>query len=284
MDVNQLREHLRKMESISDESWLASLDERKRKELEFHDLHRDQSKIEKLDQDTYEQLYGNHKYYAATEYSTSYFNDRIRAHSRGRIVLDYACGNGGNAIRAAKAGAALAIGIDISRVSVQNARASAAKEGVGDNTYFVQADAENTKLPDASIDCIICAGMLHHLDLKYAFPELSRILAPGGRILAMEALDYNPAIKLYRQLTPNMRTEWEKSHILSLKDIRAAKAYFDIGEIRYWHIASIAGGKFPSLLPALNGLDRILTKIPLVRLMAWIFTFELLKQKRAAST
>lgn len=121
--------------------------------------------------------------------------------------------------------------------------------------------------------------MLHRLDLTQAFPELQRILAPGGVILGVEALDYNPIIKLYRQLTPDMRTEWEKAHILSLKDIRFARRYFDLGEIRYWHIASIAGGKFPTLLPFLDRLDVILTRIPGVRLMAWIFTFELKSKK-----
>ena len=46
----------------------------------------------------------------------------------------------------------------------------------------------------------MCCGMLHHLDLSYAFPELRRILSLEGKILAIEALDYNPIIKLYRNI------------------------------------------------------------------------------------
>jgi len=134
-------------------------------------------------------------------------------------------------------------------------------------------------LPDNSIDAIICSGVLHHLDLSYAFPELRRILRPGGKILADEALNYNPAIKLYRYLTPQMRTDWEKAHILSLRDIRFAKRFFEIGEIRYWHIASILAPYMMFALPALNWIDKFLTRIPVVKLMAWIFTFELIKPK-----
>ncbi len=53
-------------------------------------------------------------------------------------------------------------------------------------------------LDDNYIDAIICSGMLHHLDLSYAFLELRRILRAEGKILAaIEALNYNPAIKLY---------------------------------------------------------------------------------------
>jgi hypothetical protein len=120
--------------------------------------------------------------------------------------------------------------------------------------------------------------MLHHLDLSFAFPELRRVLAPKGKILAVEALDYNPAIKLYRMRTPEMRTDWEKAHILSLKDVNFAKRFFDVGEVKYWHITSILSPHLKAVAPLLHGLDRLLTKVPLMQLMAWIFTFELLKR------
>jgi len=275
--IEQLRSALEEIERFTNAEWMASLDERKRKELEFHDRDRDRESITKLDQDTYEKFYGNKKYYTTTALSKDYVNHWIDEHGRDKVFLDYACGNGINAIRAAKAGAKLSIGLDISSISVENARNDARAAGVESNTYFIQADAEKTKLPDDSIDTIICSGMLHHLDLSFAFPELRRILAPGGRILAVEALDYNPAIKIYRYVTPEMRTEWEKAHILSLADVRFAKRFFEIGEVRYWHITSIAGAFAKPLLPALDAVDRLLTKLPLVKYLAWMFTFELIK-------
>ena len=279
MDIEDLKNRLREIEAITNQQWLDSLDDRKKKELEFHDADRDTSRIESMDKDTYEKLYGNRKYYKATELSSAYVDNWIREHVKDRVFLDYACGNGGNAIKAAKYGATLAIGLDISRVSVENAKREAEKAGVDKSTYFIQADAENTMLPDNSIDAIICSGMLHHLNLSYAFPELRRILRSGGKILAVEALNYNPAIKLYRYLTPQMRTDWEKAHILSLQDIRFAKRFFEIGEIKYWHITSILAPYMMFALPTLNWIDKFLTRIPILRLMAWIFTFELIKSK-----
>jgi ubiquinone/menaquinone biosynthesis C-methylase UbiE len=277
-DVAALRAELENINRITDKEWMDSLNERKRLELQFHDRDRDRKKIDDLqnqDQDTFERFYGNKKYYDATEDSKKYVDNWIASHAPGKVFLDYACGNGDGAIKAAKAGAALAIGLDISSVSVNNARADAAAAGVSGNTMFIQADAENTKLPEGSIDYVLCRGMLHHLDLSYAFPELRRVLARNGKLLAVEALDYNPFIKLYRKLTPAMRTEWEKAHILSLKDLRFARRFFDIGDVKYWHITSIAGPHMRPLMPLLFGLDRALTSIPLIRLMAWIFTFEL---------
>jgi len=275
ISFDALSQSLDRLAAIPDEEWLKSLDDRKRKELEFHDRDRDRQLIQTLDGDTYEKFYGNKKYYRATELSKAYVDSWIARHAPGKVFLDYACGNGANAIKAAKAGARLAIGIDISSISVRNARQDAEAAGVGDRCRFVQADAENTQLPDASMDVIVCSGMLHHLDLSFAFPELARILAVDGRLLAVEALDYNPLIKLYRNLTPDMRTEWEKAHILSLKDVRFAQEFFRLGEVRYWHILSIAGGKVPALLPMLKAIDRVVTRIPGIQLLAWIFTFEL---------
>jgi SAM-dependent methyltransferase len=276
--LNGIRNRVGEIKRLTNEQWMATLDERKRKELEFHDAHRDRAEATvEVDQDTYEKFYGNRKYYVATNSSRQYTQDWIERYSKGAVVLDYACGNGMNAIASAKAGAKLALGLDISPVSVANAAADAANLGLSGNTLFFQADCENTKLPDASVDTVICSGMLHHLDLSFAFPELRRILRPGGRILAVEALDYNPAIKLYRMRTPSMRTDWEKAHILSLKDVKFGERFFDIGEVKYWHILGIAAPHVGRFAPALHGLDAVLTRIPYVQRMAWIFTFELIR-------
>lgn len=275
-----LLERISEIDKISDQEWKSGLAKRKLKELEFHDRDRDQSRVEKtISYDTYEKYYGNKKYYLATRRSRQFVKDWIATESKDKVFLDYACGNGGNAIAAAQIGAALSLGFDISGVSVENARNAAGEAGLNDNIRFFQADAENTKLPDNSIDAIVCSGMLHHLDLSYVFPELRRILKPGGKVLAVEALDYNPAIKLYRFLTPDMRTEWEKAHILNLSDVKFASRFFDVKETRYWHVAGYAAGKLPWLFPLLDRLDLVLEKIPYAQRMAWIFTFVLEKRR-----
>ena len=274
-----LLEKINEIDKISDQEWKDSLAERKLREMEFHDRDRDQAKIEKTkSSDTYEKFYGNKKYYSAVKRSNMYVKNWIAKESKGKVFLDYACGNGGNAIFAAQRGAALSLGFDISSVSVKNARDAAVAVGLNDKIRFFQADAENTKLPDNSIDVVVCSGVLHHLDLSYVFPELRRILKTGGKVLAVEALDYNPAIKLYRLLTPDMRTEWEKAHILDLSDIKFALRFFDVKEIRYWHVVGYISGKLPWLFPLLDRLDRILEEIPYVQRMAWMFTFVLEKR------
>lgn len=277
--VEELLAQLKKIEMITDQEWMESLNARKKAEMEFHDKWRDRGRLGDMghDNDTYEHLYGNLKYYAATRNSWGYLNDRIDDVAKDKIFLDYACGNGLHTQKAARAGAKLAIGLDVSGTSVENAKRNAAKEGLTGNTFFVQADAENTKLPDDSVDVILCSGMLHHLDLSYAFHEMRRVLVPGGRVLIFDALGYNPAINLYRKLTPQMRTEWEAKHILTLKDLDFARRFFSVEDVRYWHITAILQPHIPWAAGILRAIDDVLTSIPLVRLLAWAWTFELVK-------
>lgn len=278
----QLMEVLDKLRSRNSEEFSLRLEERKKKEREWANFVRDPETVRVQESDNGE--LPAIKWYSATQLSDDYRNQWLAKHVPGKVVLDYACGNGGQTFQAARMGASLAVGIDVSDVSVQGAARVAKRDGLSERCVFIEGDCEDTGFPDSSFDVILCCGMLHHLDLTKAYPEMHRILKPGGRVFAQEALNYNPIIKLYRWLTPGQRTEWEKVHILSLRDLRAAKEYFNVGEIRYWHLTSMFGvfaRRVPSLFRAvslvLNGVDRGLLAIPGVRMMAWQFTFELFK-------
>lgn len=72
VSLEELLERLKTLENISNDQWLATLDQRKLKELEFHDIHRDKSRTEALDKDTYKKFYGNTKYYQAAGLSRAY--------------------------------------------------------------------------------------------------------------------------------------------------------------------------------------------------------------------
>jgi len=171
-DINLLKNRLSEIASIPDQQWTGNLCERKKEELEFHDRDRDQTRIQSLDQKDFNKYYGNRKYYGGTALSREYVDRWITEHARNGVFLDYACGNGLYAIKAAQAGAILSIGLDLSTISIENAKREASSQAVSANTVFIVADAENTLLPDNSIDVMICSGMLHHLDLSYAFPEM----------------------------------------------------------------------------------------------------------------
>ncbi len=278
-----LSEALRALQSRDSRDFAATLDGRKRCEREWANFSRDKRLVNSSGE-TKEKYRANAKWYSTTQLSLEYRDAWLAERVPGKVFLDYACGAGLETLKAARMGAALAMGLDVSNISIANADEAACNAGLADRCVFIEGDCEATGLPDNSVDVILCSYMLHHLNLNYAYPEMHRILKPGGRILACEALDYNPLIKLYRKLTPEMRTEWEKEHILSLKDVRGAKRFFNVGEIRYWHVSSFLAGflqgaprLFGGTMRILNAVDRLLVRIPGVQLMAWQFSFELVK-------
>lgn len=282
--VYELVRELKKAEATNVPTFDPStLEARKREELEFHDRDR---RVEEAAFDVIEEpVAANKKFYATTRRSVDYVDHWLRSAVPGKVFLDYGCGNGEMAIKAARVGAVLAIGIDISGVSVENARRAAKAAGVADRCVFLQADCENTGLPAGAIDVVLCSGMLHHVDLPRAFPELARIMKPGGRALGVEALGYNPFIQLYRKLTPRLRTKWESEHILSMSDVRLARRFFHVRDVRHWHLFSIGASVLPrgsrlqsTLLTVADALDAVVLRIPGVRLMSWQFTFEMVNR------
>lgn len=280
----QLLAHLRQRQQFKPRDWLDQLEPRKREEVEFHNFDRERHDTSIVESQKKQDVHANKKYYSVSASSQDWVSDWLRREVRDRVFLDYACGNGVRSIQAARDGARVTIGLDISDVSVANARETAAAEGVSDRAYFIQGDCEATELPDGSVDTILCCGMLHHLDLTRAYPELFRVLRPGGKVLGVEALGHNPAIQLYRELTPHMRTEWEKKHILKQRHIDSARQYgFALGTVRYWHLCALAAvplrgtALFNPAVRTLNAMDRMLLSIPGLRLMAWQVTFELIK-------
>lgn len=278
--LESLRRDVASRQGFWDPQRLKDLQPRKLEEIEFHNLDRSQSDEARVKQ-TELQMHANRKWYAVTEPSRTWVHEWIAANARGGAFLDYACGLGEMALRAARDGAGMAVGLDISDESVRLARGAAQRAGLSDVAQFVQGDCEQTEFPDASFDCIVCSGMLHHLDLERAYAELRRILRPGGRILCIEALAHNPLIQAYRNRTPEMRTEWESQHILGVGDARLARRWFRLGEMRFWHLCDLAAVPLrgsplgPPVMALGRCADALLLRIPGVRRLAWQFTFVL---------
>ena len=64
--------------------------------------------------------------------------------------------------------------------------ARALAQAVGVHIRCVIGIAEEIPLPTASADIAYSAGSLHHMTTNKAFPEIARVLRPGGRFAAVE--------------------------------------------------------------------------------------------------
>jgi SAM-dependent methyltransferase len=257
-----------------------NLEDRKVIEAGFHDRLRSPALRE--DPELYAHLTANKKWYTVARRSQEFTENYLRQHSPNSRALDYACGDGNYSLLMAKAGADVT-GIDISEMSVQNAEREAMRRGL--RVQFQVMDCERMTFPDRIFDLINVNGVLHHLDLSQAYPEMTRVLKPTGSVFCMEALAHNPIFHKYRRMTPHLRTEFETDHILRRRDVLAARRYFNRIEWRFFHLASLAAVPFRNtrlfkpFLSVLETADSALLSVAPVRWWAWQIAFVLSEPK-----
>jgi ubiquinone/menaquinone biosynthesis C-methylase UbiE len=240
-------------------------EQRYERERHFHD-----------DRFTTEVRGGLTRWYAVMAPSQADYERAVREVSPGDATLELGCGVQSTAFDLARAGAR-PTAIDISPVAVRVAQERAAQEGVVGATFRVM-NAERLELADSSFDNVHGSGVLHHLDLSVTLPELRRVLKPGGRLVFIEPLGHNPAINLFRRLTPSMRTADE--HPLLTADLALLRQHFPSARFRYYHLTALLAALLHGtalqapLLRVLSRLDTALLRLPFLQRFAWVVVID----------
>ncbi|MFA6105764.1 MAG: class I SAM-dependent methyltransferase [Patescibacteria group bacterium] len=110
-------------------------------------------------------------------------------YGKGNRLLDLGCGNG-VAFSAVNKQITDYIGQDISQTMLAAADFYIKEHNTGTNPIRVKlllGDVLNIPLADASVDVVLCFGVLHHIpssELRQkAIKEIARVLTPGGQLL-----------------------------------------------------------------------------------------------------
>ena len=205
----------------------------------------------------------------------------VHSPSAGSVVLEYGCGTGSTSgIQLVDRGCEVH-GIDISAVAVTQANEAARDAGIDSSRlHYEVMDAEHLTFPDSTFDLVFGSGILHHLDLDAAMSEIARVLKPEGTAVFLEPMGHNPAINLYRRLTPKMRTPDE--HPLVISDLLLLRRHFVVADTSYFVLTSFAAvparwsRRYNSVIRMLSKLDAsIFRYFPYLRRFGWIVTIEL---------
>jgi SAM-dependent methyltransferase len=208
----------------------------------------------------------------------------------GKKLLDVGAGLGESSVYFALHGAIVTT-VDISPQMVATALGLGKKFGV--ELEGIVSSAEDLNLTADTYDIIYTANTIHHVhDRAELFAQLRRALKPGGLFFSYDPLAYNPLINIYRRMASEVRTPGEAP--LTTADIRLARKHFSHVQHREFWIATLAlfvkyylvdrihpnrdrywkrilretPGNLGWWRP-LRKLDGFLTRIPLLRWMAW---------------
>ena len=98
-------------------------------------------------------------------------------------VIDVGCGPG-TAVREAARRGARVTGVDPAPVMLRLARALTRQQA---GITWAEGTAEDLRQPDSSATVLWCVATVHHWkDVNAGLAEAHRVLAPGGRLLAIE--------------------------------------------------------------------------------------------------
>jgi ubiquinone/menaquinone biosynthesis C-methylase UbiE len=209
---------------------------------------------------------------------------------QGKRLLDIGAGLGESSVCFALKGANVTV-VDISPQMVATALSLGQKFGV--RLEGVVSSAENLNLPPETYDIIYAANTLHHVqDRASFFGQMKSALKPGGMFFSYDPLAYNPVINVYRRMATDVRTPDEAP--LTTADIKLARRYFEgVQHREFWIAALSLFVKYYALdrvnpnndrywkrilkekdsqlgwWKPLRALDGLLTRLPLVRWLAW---------------
>jgi ubiquinone/menaquinone biosynthesis C-methylase UbiE len=208
----------------------------------------------------------------------------------GKRLLDIGAGLGESSVYFALKGAKVTV-VDVSPQMVATALSLGQKFGV--QLEGIVSSAENLNLPPETYDIIYAANTLHHVqDRASFFGQMKSALKPGGLFFSYDPLAYNPVINVYRRMAMDVRTVDEAP--LTTADIKLARQYFEGVQHREFWIAALslflkyyaldrvdpnADRYWKRILKEtdsrliwwkpLRALDGLLTRLPLVRWLAW---------------
>jgi SAM-dependent methyltransferase len=209
---------------------------------------------------------------------------------KAKRLLDIGAGLGESSVYFALRGAQVTM-TDISPGMVQTGRELAKKYGV--EIEGIVSQAEVLAVPAETYDIVYIANTIHHVqDRDALFQKIHRALKPGGFFFSYDPLAYNPAINVYRRIATEVRTEDESP--LTLADLRLARKYFpNVQHREFWIATLLLFVKYYALdrvhpnqdrywkrilretpqslrwWTPLRPIDAALTRLPLLRWMAW---------------
>jgi ubiquinone/menaquinone biosynthesis C-methylase UbiE len=145
----------------------------------------------------------------------------------GLDILDVACGTGYGSQMLAEAGAQSVLGIDISRETVDFARAHYASK----KTRFELGDAQNLyEVRNQTVDVVVSFETVEHVPNADAFlAEVSRVLKPGGTFI-VSTPDFRQG-SFKQRLTGKLRNEFHVREYTGNEFLKVLRNSFEVLEI-----------------------------------------------------
>ena len=155
---------------------------------------------------------------------------------QGKRVLDIGCGQGDTSVFFALGGAEVHA-LDVSEKMVSVTIELAKRHGVDGQVHAQTCRVEDMKFTDDYFDLIFADGVLHHLDMPKAVPNIVRVMKRGGRGIFLEPQKGSIFSEIYRHFATDLRTTDERP--LEQRDFDFLTSQFGRLNHREYHLVSL---------------------------------------------
>lgn len=170
-------------------------------------------------------------------------------------ILEIGCGLGTYAFYMAFKGARVTA-IDISEYAINEVRKKARNNKIQIDCRIM--NAEQLEFGNEEFDLVYGISILHHLNIKKVIFEIKRVLKKDGKAVFIEPMVHNPLIRIFRFLTPKLRSRNE--HPLDMKDLKSIGKEFSKYTFKHYYFFSLFSFPF-SKISFYNKIRNILEKL-----------------------
>lgn len=197
----------------------------------------------------------------------------------GKTIVDLGCGDGLNTVILAALGAKV-IAVDISDKSLETTGNRVQANRLGKNVLLIQADAAGIPIADSSVEGVLCASMLRHVDCLAAARQIRRILKPGGVASFIEQLTGPQWLAKVKNVLPKPDHVIDDERPLTLQQVHAVgRAVGIFGRSREFMLTSRMLDRFGLVINRSYQLDSwILKHFEFMRALASPLVWEARKE------
>jgi ubiquinone/menaquinone biosynthesis C-methylase UbiE len=197
-----------------------------------------------------------------------YLDQWLSTRCAGRRLLDLGSGTGTFAFLPAKYGASV-VELDISEASLRLATARLAQAQLHD-VRFCAGEGDYLPFADHSFDVVMSINALLWFDLAKLFPELRRVLKPGGSAIFIDTMGHNPVLNFARSVSVliGRRTRWIAEHVIKMPDLERFERSFPFVRCTFFDLATVFVAPFSRMVPdkiakQIMRFDRAILRSPL---------------------
>jgi SAM-dependent methyltransferase len=199
----------------------------------------------------------------------------------GKTIFEFGSGDGLNTVVLANRRARI-IAFDISPELLKVARKRLEVNGCDDVDLLI-GSAHRLPIPDESVDIIFGIAILHHLDLKLASEEVSRVLKKGGRAIFLEPMRNSKFVARVRRLLPKRAEVSPFERPLTDQDVREFAAPYKYRARTFQLLLSSLAPSSPfktrkAIKLSARVDDRLLRLFPSLEYYGTIKVFEMIKE------